>query len=179
MEFWATIAENVLSKQPARSSSAAGAPWSFSRRALRTNRRVVHCAEKPEFVWWPLPMPPAFCTSSAPDQCHAIPHEHSSGTHSAPQSIHAFRQNSLSMRSGSAAVFVSSAKPGSRHPRLLARHNYSSRSFGTSSILLLEAAAMAIYASEIPPCRRLHPIAHGTFPIRLSNLRGRLRPTVE
>jgi hypothetical protein len=38
-------------------------------------------------------------------------------------------------------------------------------SFGTSSILLLEAAATAIYASEIPPCRRLHPIAHGTFPI--------------
>ena len=35
---------------------------------------------------------------------------------------------------GRAAVFVSSAKPGSRHPGLLARQNYSSRSFGTSSI---------------------------------------------
>ena len=23
---------------------------------------VVRCAEKPEFIWWPLPMPPAFCT---------------------------------------------------------------------------------------------------------------------
>ena len=80
---------------------------------------------------------------------------------------------------GTAAVFVSSAKPGSRHPRLPARHNYSARSFGTSSILLLEAAARAIYASEIPPCRRLHPSAHGTFPIRLSNVRGRLRPTVD
>jgi hypothetical protein len=80
---------------------------------------------------------------------------------------------------GRAAVFVSSAKPGSRHPGLLARHNYSSRSFGTSSIQRLKAPATAIYASEIPPCRRLHPIAHGTFPIRLSNVRGRLRPTVE
>ena len=45
-------------------------------------------------------------------------------------------------------------------------HNYSFRSFGTSSILLFKAAATAIYASEIPPCRDLHPIAHGTFPIR-------------
>ena len=49
----------------ARSLSAAGAPWSFSRRALWIRpvaERVVRCAEKPEFVWWPLPMPPAFCT---------------------------------------------------------------------------------------------------------------------
>ena len=42
---------------------------------------------------------------------------------SAPQPIHAFRQNSLWMRSGCAAHFVSSAKPGSGHPGLLARHN--------------------------------------------------------
>src|ERR1700692_4217448 len=49
-------------QQPARFSSAAGAPWSFSLGALRTNRCVVRCAEKPEFVWWPLPIPPAFCT---------------------------------------------------------------------------------------------------------------------
>jgi hypothetical protein len=32
---------------------------------LRINRCVVHRAEKPEFVWWPLPMPPLFCTLSA------------------------------------------------------------------------------------------------------------------
>ena len=76
---------------------------------------------------------------------------------------------------GRAAVFVSSAKPGSRHLGLLARHNYSSRSL----IQPLKAPATAIYAFEIPPCRPLHPIAHGTFPIRLSNIRGRLRPTVE
>ena len=85
---------------------------------------------------------------------------------SAPQSIHAFPQNSLWMRSGSAAVLVSSAKPGLRHPGLLARHNYSSRTFGNSSILLLKAAATEMYVSEIPICRRLHPIIHGTFPIR-------------
>ena len=65
MEYWAIIAEDVISKQPARSLSAAGAPWSFSRRALWIRpvaERVARCAEKPEFVWWPLPMPPAFCT---------------------------------------------------------------------------------------------------------------------
>ena len=49
---------------------------------------------------------------------------------------------------GRAALFVSSAKPGSRHPGLLARQNYSSRSFGTSSIQRLKAPATAIYASE-------------------------------
>ena len=82
----------------------------------------------------------------------------------APPLIHAFRQNPLWIRSGCAAVFVSSAKPGFGYPGLLARHNYSSRTF-RSSILLLKAAATAIYVSEIPPCRRLHPITHRTFPI--------------
>ena len=48
---------------------------------------------------------------------------------SAPQSINAFQQNSLWMRLGYASVFVPSAKPGSRHPRLLMRHNYSARTF--------------------------------------------------
>ena len=49
---------------------------------------------------------------------------------------------------GRAAVFVSSTKPGSRHPGLLARQNYSSRSFNTSSIQRLKAPATAINASE-------------------------------
>src|SRR6202140_4175093 len=83
MEYWAIIAEDVISKQLARSLSAAGAPWSFSRRALWIRpvaERVVRCAEKPEFVWWPLPMPPAFCTGSASDQCRSIPHENSPST---------------------------------------------------------------------------------------------------
>jgi hypothetical protein len=39
-----------------------GRALSFSRRALPTNRCAVRCAEKREFVWWPLPMPPALCT---------------------------------------------------------------------------------------------------------------------
>jgi hypothetical protein len=65
---------------------------------------------------------------------------------SAPQSIHAFRQNSLWMRSGYAPVCVSSVKPGFGHPGPLARHNYSARTFGTSSILLLQAAATPIHS---------------------------------
>ena len=39
---------------------------SANRRALWTNRCVVRCAEKPEFVWWLLPIPPAFYTTCAP-----------------------------------------------------------------------------------------------------------------
>jgi hypothetical protein len=53
---------------------------SANRRALWTNRCVVRCAEKPEFVWWLLPIPPAFYTWSVPGQCHTIPHERSPGT---------------------------------------------------------------------------------------------------
>ena len=64
------------------------------------------------------------------------------------------------------AFFVSSTKPRSRHPRLLAWRNYNSQSLGASSILLLKAAGTARYASEIPPCRHLRPIADGTFPKR-------------
>jgi hypothetical protein len=37
--------------------------------------------------------------------------------------------------------------------------------FGTSSILLLNAAAAEIYPSGIPTRRSLHPISPGTFPI--------------
>src|SRR5438876_6567886 len=82
---------------------------------------------------------------------------------SAPRSIHAFRQNSLWMRSGYAPVFVSSVKPGSGHPGLLARHNYSARTLGTSSILLLQAAATPIHS--LLRCLS-HSIAHGTLPMR-------------
>jgi hypothetical protein len=44
-----------------------------------------------------------------------------------------------------AAVFVSPAKPRSRPPRLLACHNYSSQSFGASSILLFKAAGTVLF----------------------------------
>src|SRR6201993_3227541 len=67
-----------------------------------------------------------------------------------PRLIHAFRQNLSGCAWALAAVFVSLPKPRSRHPRLLARHNYSSQSFGASSILLFKAAGTAIYASKIP-----------------------------
>src|SRR5258705_14024571 len=83
MEFWVIIAENVISKQPARFANPADAPWSFSLGALRIRpvvQCVVHRAEKPESVWWPLSMPPTFCTSLASDQCQAIPHESSHAT---------------------------------------------------------------------------------------------------
>ena len=85
---------------------------------------------------------------------------------SAPQSIHAFRQNSLWMRSGYAALFVPSAKHGSGIKGLLARHNYSARTFGTNSILLLQAAATPIH-TLLPSFAALSThIAQGTFPIR-------------
>ena len=85
----------------------------------------------------------------------------------APRLIHAFRQNPLWIRSALAAVFVSSAKPRSRHLRLLAWHNYSSQSFGDSSILLFKAAGSARNIRiQNPSLPRLRPIAHGTFPIR-------------
>jgi hypothetical protein len=79
---------------------------------------------------------------------------------------------------GRAAVFVSSAKPGFRHPGLLARQNYSSRSFGTSSISVSKLL-LRQYTHPIPFYRRLHPHRSRYFSHTLSNFRGRLRPTVE
>ena len=64
---------------------------------------------------------------------------------SAPQSIHAFRQNSIWMRSGYAALFVSSAKHGSGIEGLLAQQ-LQRPDFGTSSILLLKVTATAIHS---------------------------------
>src|ERR1700741_3101126 len=84
--------------------------------------------------------------------------------------IHAFRQNLFGCAWALAAVFVSLAKPRSRHPRLLARHNYSSQSFGASSSLLFKAAGcwhakIRIQNRSLP---RLCPIAPATFPRRSS-----------
>ena len=98
-----------------------------------------------------------------------------------PRLIHAFRQNLSGCAWALAAVFVSLPKPRSRHPRLLARHNYSSQSFGVGSILLFKAAGcwhakIRIQNRSLP---RLRLIAHGTFPRRSGNVRGRLRPTLE
>jgi hypothetical protein len=95
---------------------------------LPKNRSVVRCAEKLEFVWWPLLMPPAFCTLSAPDQCHTIPREHSSGTHQ-----HRNRFMRFANLSGYArAALLSSRRLRNMAPAiraLLARHTYSARPF--------------------------------------------------
>jgi len=77
-----------------------------------------------------------------------------------------FQQNPLLSTLGSHRCLRVPAKPLSRDPRLPAWHNYSSQSFGASSILLFKAAGTVIYASKIAPCPRLGPFAHGTFPIR-------------
>jgi hypothetical protein len=69
-------------------------------------------------------------------------------THPIRRLMHAFRQNPL-------------------------WRNYSSQSFGASSILLLKAAGAAIYASEIPPCRHLRPIANGLCRCLLSSAKTR------
>ena len=84
--------------------------------------------------------------------------------HPIPRLIQAFPAKPSRIRSALAAVFVSSAKPRSRHPRLLAWHNYSSQSFGASSILLFKAAGTVIYASKIAPCLVRAPSRTVLFP---------------
>jgi hypothetical protein len=80
---------------------------------------------------------------------------------------------------GRAAVLVSSAKPGSRHPGLLARHNYSSRSFGTSSIQRFQSSCYGNIRIRNPSLPSSAPHHSRYFSHTLSNVRGRLRPTVE
>jgi hypothetical protein len=81
-----------------------------------------------------------------------------------------FQQKTLWVRSALTAVFVSLRSP-SRDPRLPAWHNYSSQSFGASSILLFKVAGcwqaqkIRIQNRCLP---RLRLIAHGTFPRRSS-----------
>jgi hypothetical protein len=78
-----------------------------------------------------------------------------------------------------AAVFVSSANPGSRHPRSTGAAQLQLSVFWHQFNPASRRCRYGNIRIRNPPCRRLHPIAHGTFPIRLSNVRGRLRPTVE
>ena len=63
--------------------------------------------------------------------------------HPIPLLMHAFRQTLSGCARALAVVFVSPAKTRSRHPSLLAWHNYSSQPFGASSVLLLKAAGTA------------------------------------
>ena len=95
----------------------------------------------------------------------------------APRLIHALRQTLSGCARALAAVFLSSTKPARAILGLLARHNYSSRSFGTSSILfsgklLLGQHPKSLIALVCTPSRWV--LSH-----TLSNVRGRLRPTVE
>jgi hypothetical protein len=63
-----------------------------------------------------------------------------------------------------AAVFVSSAKTRSRHPSLLAWRNYSSQSFGASSILLLKAAGKTYMHPKFLPAVICAPSQTVLFP---------------
>src|SRR5271165_4959040 len=84
-------------------------------------------------------MPPAFCTQSASDQCHAIPHEHSPDTPNTALDA-CVPAKPLWIRSGSRRCLRVLCEDPLSHPSLLAWRNYSSQSFGASSILLLKAA---------------------------------------
>jgi hypothetical protein len=76
--------------------------------------------------------------------------------HPIPSLIHAFPAKNSLVTLGSRRCFRVPAKPLSRDPRLQAWHNYSSQSFGASSILLFKVAgcwhAKNTYASKIAPC---------------------------
>ena len=67
---------------------------------------------------------------------------------------------------GRAAVFVSSAKPGSRHPGLLCAAKLQLSVFWHQFNPASQSSCYGNIRIRIPFCRRLHPIAHGTFPIR-------------
>ena len=99
--------------------------------------------------------------------------------HPIPPLMNALRQNPLWIRSGSRRCLrVLCEDPLS--PSELTGVGQSQLSiFGASSILLLKAAGTLKYASKIAPLPRLRLIAHGTFPRRSGNVRGRLRPTLE
>ena len=72
--------------------------------------------------------------------------------HPIPSLIHAFPAKPSLGTLGSRRCLRVPAKPLSRDPRLPAWHNYSSQSFGASSILLFKAAGTLRYASKIAPC---------------------------
>ena len=87
--------------------------------------------------------------------------------------IHAFRRNPLWIRSGGAPVSVSPAKSGLGHLVDWLTTNSAHRpfDFDSSSILLLKAAPKQHSLHQSHVAAVWNPIAHGTFPIRLSNVR--------
>ena len=88
--------------------------------------------------------------------------------HPIPSLIHAFPAKNCLGTLGSRRCLGVPAKPLSRDPRLSAWHNYSSQSFGASSILLFKAAgcwhAKNRYASKIAPCLVCAPSRTVLFP---------------
>ena len=70
--------------------------------------------------------------------------------HPAPRLIDAFRQNLSEYAWALAAVFVPSAKPDSRHPRLLTRHNYSAHTFDPSQSCFSKLP-LSQYTASGPP----------------------------
>src|SRR5271169_4359209 len=181
MEYWAIIAEDMISKQSARSLSAAGAPWSFSRRALWIRpvaESVVRCAEKPEFVWWPLPMPPAFCTQSASDQCHAIPHEHSPDTPNTALDACVPAKPSLD----TLGLLPLSSCP-LRRPALAIRAYWRGAITALNLLAPVQSCFSKLRARHIcirnPSLPSSAPHGKRYSSQALSNVRGRLRPTIE
>jgi hypothetical protein len=67
---------------------------------------------------------------------------------------------------GLCPLFVSSGTPGSGHFAYRLATNYTTATFGTSSILLLKAAATATHSLEVPPLQVFQPIAYCTLPMR-------------
>jgi hypothetical protein len=99
--------------------------------------------------------------------------------HPIPSLIHAFpAKNSLGTL-GSHRCLRVPAKPPLSRSEVTGVGQLQLSTFGASSILLLKAAGTLKYASKIAPLPRLRLIAHGTFPRRSGNVRGRLRPTLE
>jgi hypothetical protein len=83
-----------------------------------------------------------------------------------PSLIHASPEKSSLGTLGSRRCPRVPARHVSRDPRLPAWHNYSSQSFGASSILAFQScwhAKIGIQSRSLP---RLCLIAHGTFPRR-------------
>jgi hypothetical protein len=83
-----------------------------------------------------------------------------------PRLIHAFRQNLSGCAWALAAVFVSLAKPRSRHPRLLAAAQLQLSIFWRQFNPAFQSCWHGNVRIQNPSRRRLCPIAHATFPRR-------------
>ena len=99
--------------------------------------------------------------------------------HPIPRLMHAFRQNPLWIRWALAAVFVSSVKTRSRHPSLLGSRNLQLSIFWRQFNPASQSCGHGIYASENPSRPSSAPHRKRYFSQAVSNVRDRLRPTIE